>query len=300
MNVIAIKYSMEAFWGELVFVEARLKAEPTARHLVAPVEAHLAKYEKLLGTERELRRAGILMRAQSKTTDGRVVAHVAEVNSATLYEVKQDRKDPRYSMLYRMPVSDFGMLSFGAQQEEVMRMMTVLRLPQYDDLFRDAQQEVLEHALLEIDGITEAQKQLADREMFHREDVKMWKEKANDVRLEVYGELVKTPGMRSKVWARSFFLPPKNAKKLSTEEKARLDAERAERKKKKSAEDLVKFSAESQKAQDKLDREKAKSVIDGKGNPGSAGDSGPAPDPAPSASEASKSNGAAPPQPDPS
>src|SRR5690554_6812837 len=268
MNILNVEYSLEVFWDELVFVSARLEAEPAVKNLAAPVNEHLAKYEVLASAGRDLRRSGVLTKAQAKTAEARVEAHLVEVSSATLYEVKQQRKDLRYSMLLKMNMTEFGRLNFTALKDEVLQMKTVLKLPQYSDTFRDAQNQVLDQILAEIDTSQESQKAFEERELFHRVDLKAWKDMANTIRLSVYGELVKMPGVRSKVWARGFFLPPKTKKKLSGEEKARLDAERIERKKKKLSKNLEVVDREAQKALDKLAREKAKSVIDGSGNSG--------------------------------
>lgn len=293
MNILNVDYSLEIFWDELVFVSARLEAEPSVKHLAPPVNEHLAKYERLASAGRELRRSGVLTKAQAKTAEARVEAHLVEVSSATLYEVKQQRKDLRYSMLFKMNMSEFARLNFTALKDEVLQMKTVLKLSQYSDTFRDAQNQVLDQIVSEIDTSLENQKAIDERELFHRVEVKAWKDMANTIRLAVYGELVQMPGVRSKAWARSFFLPPKTKKKLSAEEKARLEAERIERKKKKIAKNLEKVDLDAQKAQDKLAREKAKSLIDGNGKTGPNN----LPEPLPPSAPPSGGNGAAPPAP---
>ncbi len=233
MNVLQISYSSIVFWKELVFVETRVGAEPKTAHLKAMVAAQRAKFDAVWFAEREIEFAVSEAQAKATTAEARVDGFIEEVYSAGAYEVKQKRKDPRYEKLFKMPLSSFVRLNFVAQKEAILRMKNVLELDIYGAAFRQAQEGMLDQALAEIERMISVREQLAKRQRLHRQDVERWKDETNQVRMDVYGELVLLSETLGDSWARGFFPLQKAVKKLSAEEKAVQDEARAEKRLKK-------------------------------------------------------------------
>lgn len=264
MYALGEKATLENYWADIVFVNARLIAEPSVKHLAVKLEPHLTNYDDMASADREIRRRKILLRAQKATAVVRVEGHADEVYAATLYEVKNKKRDARFKDLCTMSMSSFRKLTLSAQKEEFIQMKMVLKKPQYSDSFRDAQNRVIDQAIAEIDIILAAEKELEEVEMFHEVAVQAWKEAVNNVRYEVYGDLLKENGqdITATTWARTFFMPPKTTKKLSAEERARLDAARAERKQKRLEQEMQETNEQVEKAKAKLERERKKAAID--------------------------------------
>ncbi len=285
MYTLGEKVSLENYWADLVFVDARLTAEPSVRHLQAKLDPHLVSYESITRDERDLRRRKVLLRAQKATVVVRMDGYVSEIYAAALYEVKYKKKDARYKDLCTTSMSGLKKLTLSAQKEELEQMKMVLKKQQYSDAFREAQTRVIDQAIVEVDGVLAAEKELEEREMLHEEAVKAWKEGANTIRYEIYGELLQEPGLetRATAWARTFFMPPQTTKKLSAEEKAKLDAARAEKKQKRLEREIQENAEEVRKTKEKLEREQKKAAIDKGAKAGGDGNSSPPPEAPPEA-----------------
>ncbi len=256
MKVVEQSKSLESFWEELIYLEARLMADAKARHLAPRVVAHLATYDEILGVEKNVRREEVTSRARSKTVEDEIEGSFRELSVAALYDVKNDKKDRRYENLIHMNVTSFGRLSLAAQQAECHRMKSALKLTIYDDAFRDAQNELLDRILLHIDFELEAQARVNEQRAQSRVEIADWKDATNRVRMVIYGELITIAADKNSVWARSFFLAPKR-RKLTEDEKAAKDAARINKA-------AVKAQVKAESLQGKADVAKRKSDLEAK------------------------------------
>lgn len=268
MNVISLGNSSDHYWKELVFIESRLGADERTAHLKVLVNVQRMKSDEIWKAEREIAFLVEDSRALAKTADVRIAEYMDEVYSATSYEVKQKRKDSRYEKLIKVNLSKIKQLSFAAQKEEILRMKTVLELDLYTDSFRDAQNIVLDKALVEIDRILVMQKQVEKRQMFYRQDVEAWKKETNKVRTDVFGELMLLSEIPGESWARSFFPSQKRAQKLSGEELAKQEEARAEKREKKSKAAYEREQLRLQNAKKKTQYEKEKAKLNDQFNGG--------------------------------
>lgn len=231
MNDIPKERALGVFVDELVYLEACLAADPETEHVVQEVSKELALLDQKLQDERDIHRQGVLNRAKVKMKLQRAEDYIRDVYAATLFEVRQDRKDTIYQKLFKYDQASVLRMAPQAQLQEVMRMKNVLALAIYEDDFRDAQNEVLDKAIAEINGALELRAQLEERQMHHRLEVEQCKDSANNVRGRVHGELTKISRTKknSKAWARGFFPEGKTTKKLSAEEIAKKNEAKAKR-----------------------------------------------------------------------
>lgn len=276
MNVVPLNNASNVYYKELVFLESRLGAEEKTAHLKGMVTAQRGKYDAIWRAEREIEFDIADTQAQARTAENRVNNDVEEVYSLTLHMVKLKRKDPRYEKLITMPVSAFKKLSFVAQKEEFLRMKDMLELDMYDDSFRNAMNPLLDRAVVEIDRIVALQKQLDRKRMFYRQDVDAFKNETNQVRMDVYGELIQLSDTPGESWARSFFPLQKKAKKLTEQEKAKKEEARLAKRAKKAADKLELEQKNLERARQKLDIENAKANAEKQGTGGTSGGDAPA------------------------
>lgn len=276
MNIVSISSSIGVYYKELVFLESRLGAEEKTAHLKGMVAAQRGKYDAIWRAEREIEFDIADTQAQTKTAEVRVESYMEEAYSLALHEVKQKRKDLRYSKLISMNFSTFRQQSFPVQKEDILRMKDVLELDMYDDSFRNAMNPLLDRAVVEIDRIVVLQKQLDRKRMFYRQDVDAFKNETNQVRMDVYGELIQLSDTPGESWARSFFPLQKKAKKLTEQEKAKKEEARLAKRAKKAADKLELEQKNLERARKKLDIENAKANAEKQGTGGASGGDAPA------------------------
>ncbi len=231
MNDIQKERSLSLFADELVYLNSCLTADAGTRHLADDVSDELETLDEMLQAERDIHRKVVLNRAQVKIRIRLAESYIRDVYAAGLFEVRQDRKNPLYQKLFKYDQVSVLRLNAKAQMEEMLRMKSVLKLTIYEDDFRDTLHETLDKALVEINGAIDSRAELEEEQMHHRLDVEQCKDRVNNVRGSVYGELLKMSRShgQEKSWARSFFPETKATKKLSPEEIAKKNAEKAKR-----------------------------------------------------------------------
>lgn len=264
MNLVQLTCSLDVFWHELIFIEACLEANPRTRHLAPQIADLLTQYETLALAERELQRKVTLNRARVKIAESTIEEHVRDAYLMLLYKVKNNKKDRRYEALWDMHLSTFLRLNPTELQTKLLKMKSTLMLEIYEDAFRDAQNDLLDLALLEVKGIQDRQGEEKEHRMLHRADVEQWKNEANQVRLNIYAHLLQLSPTRGTSWARNFFPTTKRGKKLTDVEKAEKELARAQKKSAKTAAQYKKQQELLQKAQDKVTRESARARLDGR------------------------------------
>src|SRR5690606_11783071 len=155
-------------------------------------------------TMRELVQA----RARASVTDAVVDDGVREVQADLLYLVRQDRKDQRYAMMIKQGLRrSISTASLPKQIAEVERIVGELKLPVYENDFRNRQKERLEPIVERGQNALAASRAAEQGRVVNRIQINDWKDRANAIRMEVYGNLVILAAEkgRSKKWVRSFF-----------------------------------------------------------------------------------------------
>lgn len=264
MNVIATDRPLDTFWEDLFYLNARLKSNPKVVGLAVLVEEQLATYDDLLREDRSVRGMVIMSQAQAKAAEDNIKSEVLDLYMLVLAEVKKNRKDERYTKLIKVNESVFVRYSFSAKKEEVMRMKSVLKQTIYDDAFRDRVLVILDRILSEIEGAMAVELEAEEKRAQHRVDVKVWKDKANDVRLYVYAELIQFGGDGAKTWARGFFPKKAAVKKLSPAEMANQEEARAKKRMEKTEKTLKVQQDRLAQAQHKAFVANAKEGLDAK------------------------------------
>lgn len=264
MNLIHDGRPLDVFWGELFYLNARLKSNPKTVGLALPVEEQLATYDDLLREDRSVRGMVIMSEVQAKAAEDNIKSEVLDLYMLVLAEVKKNRKDERYTKLIKVNESVFVRYNFSAKKEEVMRMKSVLKQTIYDDAFRDRVLVILDRILSEVEGAMAAELDAEEKRAQHRVDVKKWKDQANAVRLHVYAELIQIGGDDAKSWARGFFPKKAAVKKLSPAEMANKEEARAKKRMEKTEKTLKVQQDRLAKAKQKVLVENAKADLDTK------------------------------------
>lgn len=261
MRVVDERQPLDVYMVELVFLEARLSVDAKVRHLIPGVQAHLDTYENIVGVEQKIRRGEIIQQANAKTADVKMEDAFRALYVATLYEVKNNKKDRRFVNLVQMNVSSFSRLNFASQKAECLRMKSALKLTIYEDAFRDSQNAFLDQILLEIEAAVEEQAAVDELRAQQRVEIEDWKKETNRVRMVVYGELITIAEDSNSSWARSFFPAPK-ARKISLEERAMKTAARTAGSAEKAKERAEHLSEKADNAARVADVEKKKSALE--------------------------------------
>src|SRR5690554_985022 len=150
MNVIDDGRPLDTYWGELFYLNARLKSNPKTVGLALPVEEQLATFDDLSREDRSVQGLVIMSEVQAKAAEDNIKDDVLDLYMLVLAEVKKNRKDERYTKLIKVNESAFVRYNFGAKKEEVMRMKSVLKQTIYDDAFRDRVLVILDRVLSEV------------------------------------------------------------------------------------------------------------------------------------------------------
>ncbi len=264
MKEIQSRMTTDHFWKELVFTYVRLEANSKTKHLTPRVLAHLKKYDDIVQADRETEWAIVEEQAHTKSVDERVEKHLRDIQVAVLFLVKQDSKDSRYRNLFTAGFSHIMRLKPKDQKDEIERMKLVLERGDYSDSFRDEQNDLLDKVLAEMDSVNEQQVSLEGRLFKQQSTGQQWKDEANMVRRDVYGDLLKFPESSNIAWANNFFRVIRKAPKLSAEAKAKKDAERAQKKLDKATAEHALATSVSVKASYRADMESAKAELDAK------------------------------------
>lgn len=259
MNIVPVDRSMDVFWKELFYVKARLKSSPKTEGLVPMVDGLLVLQEDLFRADREVQGELLESQALAQSVEDMMQAETIALYLLALTEVQKNKKDPRYEKLIKLKESVFLRMGFSSQREEIMRMKSVLKQSIYDDGdFRTRAFEILDRMVAGLDKAMATSLAAEEKRAQHRVDVEAWKNEANSVRLDIYGELLQLGGSKAKAWARSFFPKANSGKKLSALELAELEAKREQKRAKKAAEQAEYRRLKQEQAEDKARLEKKK------------------------------------------
>ncbi len=227
MNIVPVGRPLAAFWEELFYLNASLRSNSKTVGLGRVVEGRLATFDAIERADREVRGVVLMSQAGAAAAEDNIGELVRDLYMLVLVEVRNSRKDERYTKLMSVSESIFVRYNFDVKKTEVMRMKSVLKQSIYGDVFRDRANTILDGILLEIEGALSEELEMVEKRAQHRVDVNVWKNETNRVRLEVYAELIGLAGSDKKAWARGFFLKPVTRKKLSASEDADLEVGRA-------------------------------------------------------------------------
>lgn len=207
MYTIQLHRSLLVFWEDLVFLESALLASTLTRHLADPVTEHLALFDTIFAGDLATRRELIRVSARSSVADFDLDEGVRDLQSGLLHEVRQDRKDRRYTTLFKQGLSHVIRHALANQVNELERLVKQLALPIYTDAFRERWTTRF-HVLIAYGREVLDQREAAETGRMHnRLKIDDWKNEANAIRLSVYAELLAIAARerKPKSWARTFF-----------------------------------------------------------------------------------------------
>lgn len=207
MKLIRSDRTLSSYWEHLVFLEAMLLARHETKALSAPVTAVLGKIEGLMQRDLNVTRGKIQARASSVVVGGDIEDEVTNVRSEILYFTKQDRKAPAYTTLFKDALSKMLKRALTGQLDVTQSIIQKLSLSLYPS---DLSRKLITNLETTVSKAKDAL-QNVDASNFEatklRLETQATKEEANNVRLSVYGELLKiaTAKKRPKIWVERFF-----------------------------------------------------------------------------------------------
>ena len=206
MRIVPESSSLFTHWESLVFTEAALLADERTAPLAAPVTEHLATFDSVLGVDMTTRRAGVQASARCSVRDISLDGVIRDVQSASLFAVRQDRSAPSYKALFKGSISQIVRHALKRQIEVGQRLLENLGLSVVPD-------EVRKNAPALTTALDQGRAVLVERRAAEvgraeaRITITEWKEESNALRLTVYSQLLELAAKQrlGRDWPEAFF-----------------------------------------------------------------------------------------------
>lgn len=209
MEKISERRALSVFWAHLVYTEAALQAIETTAPLAGPITDHLEKFEAVMKLDLQSQREVIRAQAHCVIADGNLDGGLRRAQNDALHEVRQDRKDRRYSTLFRENIHRMVRHALPKQVEVATEVVQKLALSIYDDAFRDRNVPLLTRLIEAGRAALDTRRRAAHDRVEARLEIAAWKEEASVLRQSVYGQLIDLAARnrQDRAWAEQFFMP---------------------------------------------------------------------------------------------
>ncbi|HRI68310.1 MAG TPA: hypothetical protein PK156_28970 [Polyangium sp.] len=213
MRRIDLSRTILFFWGDLVFHEAALLAEPEVQHLAPPVTHVLTQFESILKLDLDSRRDVLKTFARASIADKNLDGGIRDLHAATLFLVKQDRTRDEFKSLFSEHIGQVVRFALKRQVEVAEDLVQKLGMKLYGDEFKTPHTTALQSLIDVGKSALGAARNATLGRTEARLEIRAWKDNANAVRLANHGELLAWAAKKGykKDWAEAFFLSSENA-----------------------------------------------------------------------------------------
>jgi hypothetical protein len=206
MRVVPESHSLFSHWESLVYTEAALLADERTAPLAAPITEHLETFGSVLDVDMTTRRAGVQANARCSVRDMSLDEVIRDVQSTSLFEVRQDRSAPSYKALFKEAISQIVRHALKRQVEVGQRLLENLGLSVVPEQVR-AKGPALKTALDQGRAVLDERRTAEVGRAEARITIAEWKEESNALRLAVYSQLLALAAKErlGRSWPEGFF-----------------------------------------------------------------------------------------------
>jgi hypothetical protein len=213
MRIIPLTFGLLTFWEDLVFLEASLLADAETKSLAEPVTALLDEFDGVLKSDMDTRRLVLQAFARNGVADRNLDGGIRELFSGALHLVKQDRKKPEFTTLFKTHIGNVVKYALRKQVDVAQDLIGKLKASIYSDTFREEHTSRLTTLIKAGKAALDGQKQAEIDRVDGRLKTLGFKQDANALRMSVHGQLTTLAAEKGygKAWVESFYLKREEA-----------------------------------------------------------------------------------------
>ena len=206
MKVLELTTSLENFDDVLVFTESALLARPEAKHLAVELTALLEGLDALALERRKARRAAVRAQAMAVMADRNIEGVIKKLQSAALALTEQKRDVPWFAILFSATLTELTRPALTRQITIGEELLERLSDPGVPESLKATFEPLLKDVIEKGKGVDAERKAIKRDQRNLRAKEAAFKEKINQTRTSVYGQLLQLPGGKGE--AETFFRSP--------------------------------------------------------------------------------------------